>query len=82
MHISPFDFAIILLYLAGITAFGARFRREQHTIRDYFLGGRTTPWWALACSIVATETSTLTIIGTPGIAFVGTTAIALVWFQA
>jgi SSS family solute:Na+ symporter len=71
MHIRPFDFAIILLYLAGITAFGARFRREQHTIRDYFLGGRTTPWWALACSIVATETSTLTIIGTPGIAFAG-----------
>ena len=71
MHISPFDFAIILLYLAGITAFGAQFRGEQHTLRDYFLGGRTAPWWALACSIVATETSTLTIIGTPGIAFAG-----------
>ena len=71
MHISPFDFAIILLYLAGITAFGARFRRGQQTLRDYFLGGRTAPWWALACSIVATETSTLTIIGTPGIAFAG-----------
>ena len=71
MHISPFDFAIIVLYLAGITAFGARFRRGQQTLRDYFLGGRTAPWWALACSIVATETSTLTIIGTPGIAFAG-----------
>ena len=71
MKISPLDFAIILLYLAGITAFGALFRRGQKTLRDYFLGGRTTPWWALACSIVATETSTLTIIGTPGIAFAG-----------
>ena len=71
MQISPIDFAIIAVYLAGITAFGARFRRGQQTLRDYFLGGRTAPWWALACSIVATETSTLTIIGTPGIAFAG-----------
>jgi solute:Na+ symporter, SSS family len=71
MQISLTDFAIILLYLAGITLYGARFRRGQKTIRDYFLGGRTAPWWALACSIVATETSTLTIISTPGIAFAG-----------
>ncbi|MBZ5695356.1 MAG: sodium:solute symporter [Acidobacteriia bacterium] len=71
MRISPFDFAIIVLYLVGITLFGARFRRGQRTLRDYFLGNRTAPWWALACSIVATETSTLTIIGTPAIAFGG-----------
>ncbi len=71
MRISPVDLAIILIYLVGITAFGARFRRNQQTLRDYFLGGRTAPWWALACSIVATETSTLTIISTPGIAFGG-----------
>jgi len=71
MQISPFDFAIILLYLASITLFGARFGRGQQTLRDYFLGGRTAPWWALACSIVATETSTLTIIGTPAIAYGG-----------
>jgi SSS family solute:Na+ symporter len=71
MQISPVDFAILVLYLAGITLFGARFRRGQKDLRDYFLGGRTAPWWALACSIVATETSTLTIIGTPGIAFGG-----------
>lgn len=71
MQISLTDLAIILLYLAGITLYGARFRRGQKTIRDYFLGGRTAPWWALACSIVATETSTLTIISTPGIAFAG-----------
>jgi solute:Na+ symporter, SSS family len=71
MQISPTDFAILVLYLAGITLFGARFRRDQKTLRDYFLGGRTAPWWALALSIVATETSTLTIISTPGIAFGG-----------
>jgi SSS family transporter len=71
MRISPFDVTIIAVYLAGVTLFGARFRRGQRTLRDYFLGGRTAPWWAIACSIVATETSTLTIIGTPGIAFAG-----------
>jgi SSS family transporter len=71
MQISPTDFAIIVLYLVGITYFGARFRRGQQNLRDYFLGGRSAPWWAIACSIVATETSTLTIIGTPGIAFGG-----------
>jgi SSS family transporter len=71
MQISTIDFAIIVLYLCGITIFGAYFRRGQKSIRDYFLGGRTAPWWAIACSIVATETSTLTIIGTPALAFAG-----------
>jgi SSS family solute:Na+ symporter len=71
MQISPIDLAILVLYLAGITLFGAYFRRGQNSLRDYFLGGRTAPWWAIACSIVATETSTLTIISTPGIAYGG-----------
>jgi len=69
MRISALDLAVILLYLAGITWFGVRFRRRQQNLRDYFLGGRTTPWWALSFSIVATETSTLTVIGTPALAF-------------
>src|SRR6202044_3066906 len=71
MQISPVDCAILALYLIAITLFGARFRRKQQTLRDYFLGGRTAPWWAIMCSIVATETSTLTIISTPGIAYGG-----------
>jgi SSS family transporter len=71
MHVRAADLAVILLYLAGITLFGIRFRRGQASVRDYFLGGRTAPWWALAGSIVATETSTLTIISTPGIAYAG-----------
>ena len=72
MPIRAADFAVLLVYLGGITLFGAWFRRGQTSVRDYFLGGRSAPWWALAASIVATETSTLTIIGTPGIAFAGT----------
>ncbi len=71
MHISTIDLGILVLYLAGITLFGAQFRHGQKNLRDYFLGGRTSPWWAIACSVVATETSTLTIISTPGIAYGG-----------
>jgi len=65
------DLAVILVYLAGITWFGARFRRSQRTLKDYFLGGRSAPWWAIALSIVSAETSTLTIIGTPALSFTG-----------
>jgi solute:Na+ symporter, SSS family len=71
MRLTALDLAIIVTYLVGITLFGIAFRRGQRTVRDYFLGGRTAPWWALALSIVATETSTLTIVGTPALAFAG-----------
>jgi solute:Na+ symporter, SSS family len=71
MHIHPLDLAIVIVYLLGVTALGLRFRRQQKDVRDYFLGGKSAPWWALALSIVATETSTLTIIGTPAIAYAG-----------
>src|SRR5580704_13031807 len=69
MHIHPVDLGIVILYLLGVTALGLHFRRAQQTAQDYFLGGRTAPWWALAFSIVATETSTLTIIGTPALSY-------------
>src|SRR5436305_1806637 len=65
------DLAVILAYLLAITWFGARFRSGQKNLRDYFLGGRTAPWWAIALSIVSAETSTLTIVGTPALAFNG-----------
>jgi len=69
MRIHPLDLVIVIAYLLGVTLLGLRFRQQQHNVNDYFLGGRSTPWWALAFSIVATETSTLTIIGTPAIAY-------------
>lgn len=65
------DLGVIVLYLAGITWFGARFRHSQRTLKDYFLGGKTAPWWAIALSIVSAETSTLTVIGTPVLSFQG-----------
>src|SRR6187200_3003248 len=65
------DLAVIILYLLGITWFGSRFRNSQKSLKDYFLGGKTAPWWAIALSIVSAETSTLTVIGTPALAFNG-----------
>src|SRR5512132_362253 len=63
------DLIIIFGYLIGIVLFGAWFGRKQKTTSDYFLGDRAVPWWAVAFSIVATETSTITFISVPGIAF-------------
>src|SRR5437879_215100 len=63
------DLLIIAAYLAGITLFGLRFRKRQRTMRDYFLADRNIPWWAISLSIVAAETSTLTIISIPGLAY-------------
>jgi solute:Na+ symporter, SSS family len=71
MRLHTLDVAIIVLYLIAITLFGLRFRKSQRSLRDYFLAGRNIPWWAIGLSIVAAETSTLTVIGTPGIAYDG-----------
>src|SRR5258708_5288176 len=69
MGLKRLDFAVIAVYLIGITFFGLRFRKQQRTLRDYFLAGRDIPWWAISLSIVAAETSTLTIISMPGLAY-------------
>ena len=69
MGLNRADLAIIGLYLAGITLFGLRFRKRQRSLRDYFLADRNIPWWAIALSIVAAETSTFTIISIPGLAY-------------
>lgn len=71
MRLHSTDVVIIIAYLIGITLFGLRFRKSQRSLRDYFLADRNIPWWAISLSIVAAETSTLTVIGTPGIAYGG-----------
>src|SRR5882672_2869202 len=63
------DYLVIGGYLLAITAFGSYFARFQHTTRDYFLTGRSVPWWAICFTIVATETSTLTFISVPATAY-------------
>jgi SSS family solute:Na+ symporter len=69
LGLNRIDLLIVALYLAGITLFGLRFRKRQRTMRDYFLADRNIPWWAISLSIVAAETSTLTIISIPGLAY-------------
>jgi SSS family transporter len=71
MTLSVSDYLVIGLYLVGITLFGSWFARFQKTTRDYFLAGRTSPWWAICFTIVATETSTLSFIGVPAQAYAG-----------
>ncbi len=66
------DLALVGAYLAGITLFGLRYRKSAgRSLRSYFLADRNIPWWAISLSIVAAETSTLTIISVPGLAFAG-----------
>src|SRR4051794_7134641 len=68
----PFlDWLVIAAYMVGTVAFGAWISRNQTDVREYFVSGRTMPWWAVTGSIVATETSTVTFISVPGYAFGG-----------
>src|SRR5437016_5688617 len=69
MGFSAIDYFVLLVYLAGITIFGVMFRKQQRTVKDYFLGDKNTSWVVISLSIVATETSTLTLIGVPALAY-------------
>ena len=72
MHrLSAVDLSLVAIYLAGITLFGLQFRSKDRSLKNYFLADRKIPWWAIALSIVAAETSTLTIISVPGLAYTG-----------
>ncbi|MGI4829322.1 MAG: sodium:solute symporter family transporter [Janthinobacterium lividum] len=79
-HLRLPDLLIIGVYLLAITLFGLRFRaksvntaegKPDRSLKTYFLAGNTIPWWAIALSVVSAETSTLTIVSIPGVAFAG-----------
>jgi SSS family solute:Na+ symporter len=61
------DVAIIVAYLLAMPVLGVVLGRGQRSSSDYFVGERSLPWWAVCLSVVATETSTLTVISTPGL---------------
>jgi SSS family solute:Na+ symporter len=65
------DYAIVIIYLLGVTLAGILVSGRQRSSRDYFLGGKQLPWWMVGFSIVAGETSTLTFISVPGLAYAG-----------
>ncbi len=69
VKITPLDWVVIVIYLIGIIVLGVWLGRGQKTTRDYFLGGRDLPWWGVAFSIVATETSAVTFIAVPAMLF-------------
>jgi len=70
-HLSPIDGAVIVVYLLAVVGLGLWLGRGQKSTRDYFLGGRDIPWIGVGLSILATETSALTFIGVPALAFGG-----------
>lgn len=74
MGFSTLDGSIVLLYLLGVTYAGIHIARNQSTPSDYFLGGKQLSWWSVGFSIVASETSTLTFISIPGLAYKGNLA--------
>lgn len=78
--LSTLDFAVIALYLLGVTLFGIRAGGRQKSTADYFLGNRDLPWWAVCFSVVATETSTLTVIGIPAVAYTSTLTFLQITF--
>ncbi len=65
------DYLVLLLYFGGVAIFGIILSGRQKTTSDYFLGGHKIPWWAVLFSVVATETSTLTFISIPAVAYGG-----------
>ena len=67
--LSTLDLTIIIFFLAAIATYGIWQGRLNRSAEDYFLAGRSMPWWAAMLSIVATETSVLTFISVPGLAY-------------
>ncbi len=68
-HFTTLDWVIVGAYLALTTVIGATLAGKQATIRDFFLGGRKLPWFAVSGSIIATEISALTFISVPSVVF-------------
>ena len=68
-NFTALDFFVLILYLAGTTALGLWLGRDQKDAKDYFVAGKRIPWWAILFSVVATETSALTFISIPGLAY-------------
>ena len=69
MGFSAIDYVVLFVYLIGITIFGTLFRKSHRSVKDYFVGTKKTHWLVISLSIVATETSTLTLIGVPALAY-------------
>ena len=65
------DWIVVGVYFTVVAIIAALVSRNQKSPRDYFLGGRSLPWWAAGLSIIATETSAVTFVGVPAMAYTG-----------
>ncbi|WP_079476288.1 sodium:solute symporter [Marinococcus halophilus] len=70
-NFTTIDFIVLIVYVIGIALFGAFFGKGQKSTKDYFLGGRNVPWWAIGLSVMATQASAITFIGAPGWGYEG-----------
>jgi Na+/proline symporter len=70
LNISNLDIIIIIIYLVIVALIGSFSGGRQKSTKDYFMGGKSVPWWAVSFSIVAAETSSLTFISIPGLAYI------------
>jgi SSS family solute:Na+ symporter len=68
-HFTALDIGILIVYIGAVTIFGTLLGRRQKDARDYFLAARGIPWWAICFSVVATETSALTVVSVPATAY-------------
>jgi SSS family solute:Na+ symporter len=80
MGFTTIDYLVLLLYMAGVTGLGIIVSGKQRSTSDYFLGGHQIPWWAVLFSVVATETSTLTFISIPAVAYGGSLTFLQITF--
>lgn len=65
----PLDWSIVVAYIVGTTLVGHHLKGKQHTTRDFFLGGRSMPWYAVTASTIATTISAVTFIGVPALVY-------------
>lgn len=68
-RLATLDLVIVVAYLVGTILLGVWFARRQQNVTTYFVGGRDMSWWLILFSIVGTETSTVTFLSVPGVAF-------------
>jgi Na+/proline symporter len=78
--VTPLDWSVLAFYLVGITAFGVYMGRGNRKMADFFLAGREMRWWAVGLSVMATQISAITFVGTTGQAYTDGMRFLVVYF--
>ncbi|MFQ6674674.1 MAG: sodium:solute symporter, partial [Fidelibacterota bacterium] len=68
-YVESLDYIVLFGYLMVVTAIALWAGRKQTSAQSYFLGESNLPWWMIMLSVVATETSVLTFLSVPGLAY-------------